>query len=266
MTCPRCQSSNAPEASFCASCGSTLPSSRVRRAPRRGLAIASLALGILSLPTLGLLLIGGLLGIVLGIVALTKANAQPTEYGGRGMAIAGIVCSAASFLAIPFVGILAAIAIPSLLRARVSANEAATIGDIRTIITWEMTYQAANGGFFDKPECLQAPGNCIPKYTGPPALLDGTLAHLQPKSGYRRSFFPGLTLPPEVAVEKGVSPTSLQSWAYVAAPISQNQTGVRAFCGDSTGRLCYTLGGPPEPVDGQCPRAGRDPAACQDLN
>ena len=38
-------------------------------------------------------------------------------------------------IVVAIIGILAAIAIPSLLRARVSANEAATIGDIRTVIS-----------------------------------------------------------------------------------------------------------------------------------
>src|SRR5207244_1018098 len=38
------------------------------------------------------------------------------------------------------IGAMAAIAIPSLLRARVSANEAAAIGDTRTIISAEAAY------------------------------------------------------------------------------------------------------------------------------
>ena len=40
-------------------------------------------------------------------------------------------------IVVAIIGIIAAIAIPSLLRARVSANEAATIGDIRTLISAE---------------------------------------------------------------------------------------------------------------------------------
>src|SRR5687767_6068788 len=92
--------------------------------PRRGLAIASLVLGILGLPTLGLVGVGALAGIVLGIVALVKASRAPGEYGGRGLAVAGIALSTISIVVMPFVlGIVAAIAIPSLLRARISANE-----------------------------------------------------------------------------------------------------------------------------------------------
>src|SRR5262249_18789190 len=136
MTCPRCHAANTPGAAACASCGfallrqaSTLASAT--GGGRRGLATASLVLGLLSLPSLGLLGLGAILSIVLGIVALVKANNAPAEYGGKGRAIVGIACGAISVLVMPAVlGIVAAIAIPSLLRARVSANEAAAIGDV----------------------------------------------------------------------------------------------------------------------------------------
>ena len=59
---------------------------------RKGLAIASLILGIISIPTLGLLVMGALTGIALGIVALNQIRKDPAHYGGKGMAIAGIVC------------------------------------------------------------------------------------------------------------------------------------------------------------------------------
>ena len=38
-------------------------------------------------------------------------------------------------IVVAIIGIIAAIAIPSLLRARISANESATIGDIPTVIS-----------------------------------------------------------------------------------------------------------------------------------
>src|SRR5215467_8872483 len=52
-------------------------------------------------------------------------------------------------IVVAIIGIIAAIAIPSLLRARVSANESATIGDIRTVISAEAAYQSSNGGFYE---------------------------------------------------------------------------------------------------------------------
>jgi type IV pilus assembly protein PilA len=226
--------------------------------PRQGLAIASLVIGILSLPTLGCLGIGALLGVVLGIVALMRANREPHVYGGTGFAIGGIAASALSLLvAIPLGGIVAAIAIPSLLRARVSANEAATIGDIRTVISAEAAYQGASGGYYGPLECLPAPADCIPGYAGP-TFLDPALASATVKSGYRRTFVAG----PAAAVTIGGPPTpprSLESFAYVAVPENRGQTGVRGFCGDSSGRICATTdGSAPEVVDGACDPECRD--------
>ena len=217
---------------------------------RKGMAITSLVLGILGLPTLGLLLIGGFVGLGLGIAALLKANRSPGVYGGKGIAIAGIVVNSLALTVMPFVvGIIAAIAIPSLLRARVSANEAGTIGDIRSIVSAEAAYSTANGGFYDTPECLGAPAGCIPGYAGP-TFLDTSLAASTTRYGYNRTFHPG----PEAQDRKAtMSSSSLQTFAYVAVPITPGQTGIRAFCGDSSGQVCYTNdGSAPAVTQGQC--------------
>ena len=68
-------------------------------------------------------------------------------------------------IVVAIIGIIAAIAIPSLLRARVSANEAAAIGDTRTVISGEAAYQSANSGFYGNLTCLATPASCIPGYT-----------------------------------------------------------------------------------------------------
>lgn len=221
------------------------------RQPRRGFAIASLVLGILSLPTIGLVGVGAMAAIVLGVVALVRARNAPGEYGGSGLAIAGIVLAALSILVMPFIiGIVAAIAIPSLLRARVSANESAVIADIRTVISAEAAYQTANRGYYDKLECLAEPAGCIPGHAGPSVLLP-EIARAATKNGYRRVFHPG---PPASPRPVGVSPTSMTSFAYVVVPDKQGTTGVRAFCGDATGRICYTVDGVmPEDLPGACP-------------
>ena len=51
-------------------------------------------------------------------------------------------------IVVAIIGIIAAIAIPSLLRARVSANEAGAIGDSRTVVSGEAAFQSANSGFY----------------------------------------------------------------------------------------------------------------------
>jgi len=221
------------------------------RPPRRGFAIASLVLGILGLPTAGLVGVGAMAGIILGVVALVKASRAPAEYGGRGLAVAGIALSALSVLVMPFViGIIAAIAIPSLLRARISANESAAIGDLRTVITAEAAYQSANGGYYDRLECVAQPATCIPAYAGP-SMLGPEIAHATVKNGYRRSFHAGAAVSPRPA---SVSPTSMMSFAYVGVPAQKGTTGVRAFCGDSTARICVRRDGlMPEDLAGACP-------------
>ena len=226
-------------------------------APRRGLAIASLVLGILSIPTFGCLIVGAVAGVVLGIVALLRTNREPHLYGGKGLAIAGIATSALSLLIVIPLGIIAAIAIPSLMRARVSANEAGTIGDIRTVMSAEAAYQSASGGYYGPPQCLSAPTTCLPAYSGP-TFLDSQLASGTVKSGYRRTFHAGPVAP---AVPGPPAPTeSLESFAYTAVPVERGKTGTRGFCGDSTGRICFTTdGSAPAVVDGAC-----DPG-CTDL-
>ena len=221
--------------------------------PRRGLAIASLILGILGLPTVGLVLIGAMLGIVLGVVALVKARNAPAEYGGKGMAVAGIALSVISIVVMPFVlGIIAAIAIPSLLRARVSANESATLGDVRSVAAAEAAYQSINAGYYDTLECLAAPSRCVPGHSGP-ALMDGALATTTEKNGYRRTFHAGP--PPDMPdPSKPVSPSSMTAFAYVAVPVQPGKTGVRSFCVDATGHVrAQGDGSAPEIVDGVCP-------------
>jgi type II secretory pathway pseudopilin PulG len=223
--------------------------------PRQGLAIASLVIGILSLPTLGCLGVGALLSIVLGIVALTRASRSPAEYGGRGFAIGGIVASAISLMiAIPLGGIVAAIAIPSLLRARVSANEAAALGDVRTVISAEAAYGSANCDTYGRLECLSNPrGNgCIADYPATaPTFLDATLASAQVKSGYRRTFHPGAEV--DLAHRPGCAGgTGLESFAYTAEPETHLRTGVRGFCGDDSGRICFTADGSAPVTNGHC--------------
>jgi type II secretory pathway pseudopilin PulG len=112
---------------------------------RSGLAVASLVIGLIAVPTFGFLLVGAVAGIVLGVVALNKEHNNPAEYGGKGFAIGGIVASCFSVLLIPVLGICAANAIPNLLASRRAANEASAIGSLRTIVQAEASYRSAEG-------------------------------------------------------------------------------------------------------------------------
>jgi type IV pilus assembly protein PilA len=142
-------------------------------------------------------------------------------------------------IVVAIIGIIAAIAIPSLLRARISANESATIGDIRTVISAQATYQSANGGWYDSHlTCLTVPQTgCIPSYpSNAPNFLDSQLTSLSNKSGYARSFTGGGQVGNlDTTTQSG---TSAGAYVYGAQPIQVGQTGVRGFAGDHTGILC----------------------------
>jgi prepilin-type N-terminal cleavage/methylation domain-containing protein len=166
-------------------------------------------------------------------------------------------------IVVAIIGIIAAIAIPSLLRARVSANESATLGDIRTLISAQAAYQSANSGFYEgNLSCMTQPsaGACIPSYPAvAPTFLDSQLASQQSKSGYNRSFQAGGVVP---NLPPTASPTSRAVYRYDATPVNIGQTGVRGFAADSSGRICFT-------TDGTGVLAGTNtgelPGSCQDL-
>jgi len=154
-------------------------------------------------------------------------------------------------IVVAVIAILAAIAIPSLLRARVSGNESATIGDMRTVLSAQTAYHSANGGFYDgNLGCLVGPQGCLPNYpSNGPAFLDSNLAALNPKSGYNRAFAGGTAVPADPAL----SPSSVTGFKYDALPTSRYQTGIRGFSGDHSGRICQTADGtavPPNPMGG----------------
>jgi prepilin-type N-terminal cleavage/methylation domain-containing protein len=133
-------------------------------------------------------------------------------------------------IVVAIIGIIAAIAIPSLLRARVSANESAAIGDTRTVISGQAAYQSANSGFYGQITCLSTPGGCIAGYVGP-TFLDSVVATLQTKSGYNRAF------DAVTSTATGAPTGALDGYCYSAQPNRPGQTGVRSFGGDSSGVL-----------------------------
>ena len=134
-------------------------------------------------------------------------------------------------IVVAIIGIIAAIAIPSLLRARVSANEAAAIGDTRTVISAEAAYQSANSGFYGQLTCMATPSGCIPTYAGP-TFLDSSLAAANTitKQGYTRTWF-------ATAATAGTAGLTgpVDTFCYQSQPAVANKTGVRSFGGDSSG-------------------------------
>jgi type IV pilus assembly protein PilA len=131
-------------------------------------------------------------------------------------------------IVVAIIGIIAAIAIPSLLRARISANESGMIGDARTVISGEAAYHSANSAFYGTITCLNTPSGCIAGYpTDAPTFLDPVITALLTKSGYARSFVP------DVSNAAGITGAA-NTYCYQGSPAS-NQGGVRSFAGDASG-------------------------------
>jgi prepilin-type N-terminal cleavage/methylation domain-containing protein len=136
--------------------------------------------------------------------------------------------------------IIAAIAIPNLLRARIAANEASAANSIRKIATAEYAYNTAypTVGYAAQLSDLGGALPCSPTQTSA-CMLDNVLSSGN-KSGYQF-----------VALGFTVGGGSTNQ-AYVAgsAPQSYNVTGVRNFCMivDGVLRSLDTPGGAPPPT------------------
>jgi prepilin-type N-terminal cleavage/methylation domain-containing protein len=120
--------------------------------------------------------------------------------------------------------IIAAIAIPNLLRARITSNESAAVGALRTLNTAQVSYSSTYSTVgFASTLTDMAGTTCA---TTAPAsnsacLIDSALGSWT-KSGY-------------VFTISGVSGTPAASYQFVASPVGPNQTGVRYFCSFSDG-------------------------------
>jgi|SRR5271165_316797 len=113
--------------------------------------------------------------------------------------------------------IIAAIAIPNLLRARIAANESSAVASVRTINTAMISYNSSypTVGFAGTLGAL-AGTSCTPPSSSGACLIDTQLSSGS-KSGY--SF-----------VLSGVTGTPASTYQINATPATQNQTGVRYFC------------------------------------
>ena len=233
MTCSKCGAALADNSRFCANCGNpaveapapvspVAPSAPALSAPgpaalgpapalaeeTSGKAVASLILGIINVFPLCIV------AIILGHISLSEIKKSAGRLKGRGLAIAGLVMGYLGVAAIPLVLILAAIAIPNLLRAKIFANEAAAAGNVRNIVTAEVSYATTHPqqGFTCNLSDLSG-------------LIDSRLASGQ-KTGYIFAL-------QNCTAEKEGDPAS--HFQLSASPLTYNTTGVRAFCSDESG-------------------------------
>jgi type IV pilus assembly protein PilA len=120
--------------------------------------------------------------------------------------------------------IIAAIAIPNLLRARISANEASAVASLRTLNTASITYNSTYNAYASTLSYLGPSSGATPTSTSAD-LLDGVLA---PTGGVNVSTKAGYTFTYACA-------TPFAVYTITATPVVVNQTGVRYFFTDQSG-------------------------------
>ena len=123
--------------------------------------------------------------------------------------------------------IIAAIAIPNLLRSRMSANEASAAGSLRTLSTANVTYSSTyNVGF--APDITSLGPGATPATSDMADLIDATLGGANPstKSGYTFAYTPLVAAPTSTNPNGG--------FAVVATPVTSGSTGQSTFCIDQT--------------------------------
>ena len=123
--------------------------------------------------------------------------------------------------------IIAAIAIPNLLRARIAANESSAVASVRTLNTGQISYNSAypTVGYAATLGAL-AGTTCAPPNSTSACLIDTQLAS-GAKSGYTFT----MTV---------VAGTPTAAYDVEAKPSVINQTGVRYFCSFADGVVRFS--------------------------
>jgi len=228
--CAACGNSLAADDRFCRVCGRAVaPVAPVAagnppltpNAPSQtsGKATASLVCGLLFFIPLAFVA-----AIVFGHLALSEIRKSAGRLKGEGMAIAGLVLGYMWIVGIPVILIVAAIAIPNLLRARTAANESSAVAGIRQINVAEVTYSTeySDRGYTCSLSDLSS-------------QIDSQLVNGQ-KNGY-------------VFKLSGCAPSesgAIVKYQVVAYPMTKNSTGTRAFCSDESNVIKVEPGGSTE--------------------
>ena len=212
-TCASCGNQIADnKAAFCPQCGARLsPAGTIPSAPTtypgpgtavvpttNGLAIVSLVCGFLFF-----IFPAAVAAIIFGHIARSDIRRSGGRKSGAGMALAGLVLGYIGIAIIPIILIVAAIAIPNLLRVRVAANEASTIGYLR-VLNFAISKYSNDSGKYPDTLAEISPGFSSPRKFGyfieyHPANVDVdgvkitgysiSATPLGPRAGGRRHFF-----------------------------------------------------------------------------
>lgn len=170
---------------------------------------------------------------------------KPSAYAHRGFTLIELL------IVVSIILIIAAIAIPNLLRARIAANEAATVANVRTLsealISYSSTYPAV--GFPSSLVSLGPPGPGNPPTSNAADFVDSTFALANPvRTGYQYTYSAAAGAG---GGGGGSGAGTLTTYSIIAAPISQNGTGIRTFFCNQTALIHACE--PGSAVDENCP-------------
>lgn len=124
--------------------------------------------------------------------------------------------------------VIAAIAIPNFVRARIAANESSAVASVRTITTAETAYAQTYPylGYTCDLTALGPPPAGQPRSETRADIVDSVLASGK-KTGYKLSL-------------GNCTGTPKSTYQSAAVPLSPGSSGVRAFCSDSSGVIWYS--------------------------
>jgi type IV pilus assembly protein PilA len=146
-------------------------------------------------------------------------------------------------IVVAIIGIIAAIAVPGLLRARMSGNEASAIGSLRAINSGQASYSsscAAGGYAIDLADLVKAPAGSNQGFISPDLKSNGVV-----KSGYivtlAKDGASGTTdLGTAAATCNASAGTPASSFWAGADPVTPGGTGTRFFATDARATLFFS--------------------------
>jgi type II secretory pathway pseudopilin PulG len=207
-----------------------------------------MVLGIASF-VLCLSLFTGIPAIILGHISRSKIKKSMGSLQGDGLALTGLILGYISLVSIP---IIAAIAIPNLLRARISANEAQAASTVRVLNTSQITYSTTYPDQGYARDLATLGGNCTSGSGGTAehaCLLDSQLGQANCTSGvwcqkgsYKFTISSNCA-PARFGEQQQGTENACAEYVIAATPINFN-TGRRSYCSISDAVVRSRLGGP----------------------